>query len=569
MTKLNTIIGLLFIPFMVFADTPPPGTVKAKLQDGAGTPITSTLITGKQGIDVNVISSSGGGTSTVDQGVQGSSSSPWWVNVTNASIPVTGTFFQSVQPVSQSGVWSVGATISNFPATQAVTQSGTWTVQQGTPPWAISAASLPLPSGASTSALQTSGNASLTSIDSKLTSPLTVTGPLTDTQLRASPVPVSGTVTASISGVSTASNQTDGTQLTQLVDMTTAPAGPWVNLNGFNYIPTYGLSDEVSGFGPLGFVSVVGGINSSNLIQEFTLDGSGNLNTAVNNFPATFSVTQGGPFNVEVNQSTAGNLLSTVFQSSGANLHVNVDSAPTTTVIQPTGTNLHAILDSGSVTTVVQGTGGNLHVNVDSAPTTTVTGTVTSNAGTNLNTSLLATSANQTNATQKSQQVDGAGSVVGPNVTISGTNYSPVVLAASATPGAAVVSRSIQIAGSDGTNAQTIKVKTTGAVVVDRIGTSTGQLIRNDYSSVNVTTSAYTTLIASTTNETNHIYVFDSSGQTLFLATGAAASEVNKYYIVPGGNGLIDLNISAGTRISVKAVSASATAGELSLTLLQ
>lgn len=38
--------------------------------------------------------------------------------------------------------------------------------------------------------------ASLASIDSKLTSPITVTGPLTDTQLRATPVPISGTVTA-------------------------------------------------------------------------------------------------------------------------------------------------------------------------------------------------------------------------------------------------------------------------------------------------------------------------------------------------------------------------------------
>lgn len=55
----------------------------------------------------------------------------------------------------------------------------------------VSAASLPLPSGAATAALQTTGNASLSSIDTKLTSPLTVTGPLTDTQLRATPVPVS------------------------------------------------------------------------------------------------------------------------------------------------------------------------------------------------------------------------------------------------------------------------------------------------------------------------------------------------------------------------------------------
>jgi hypothetical protein len=49
--------------------------------------------------------------------------------------------------------------------------------------------------GAATSALQITGNTSLASIDSKLTSPITVTGPLTDAQLRASEVPVSLTST--------------------------------------------------------------------------------------------------------------------------------------------------------------------------------------------------------------------------------------------------------------------------------------------------------------------------------------------------------------------------------------
>lgn len=47
----------------------------------------------------------------------------------------------------------------------------------------ISAVALPLPSGAAT-------EATLLSIDSKLTSPLAVTGPLTDTQLRLTPVPI-------------------------------------------------------------------------------------------------------------------------------------------------------------------------------------------------------------------------------------------------------------------------------------------------------------------------------------------------------------------------------------------
>jgi hypothetical protein len=56
--------------------------------------------------------------------------------------------------------------VSNFPATQPV--SGTVTANAGTGTFAVSAASLPLPAGASTSALQTTGNSSLSSIDSKL-----------------------------------------------------------------------------------------------------------------------------------------------------------------------------------------------------------------------------------------------------------------------------------------------------------------------------------------------------------------------------------------------------------------
>jgi hypothetical protein len=83
--------------------------------------------------------------------------------------------FPAIQAVSQSGTWNVGlnagsnaigsVSVSNFPSTQPV--SGTVTAVQGTSPWvvsgtvtanagtgtfAISAASLPLPTGASTDA---------------------------------------------------------------------------------------------------------------------------------------------------------------------------------------------------------------------------------------------------------------------------------------------------------------------------------------------------------------------------------------------------------------------------------
>jgi hypothetical protein len=68
------------------------------------------------------------------------------------------------QPVSGTVAISGSVTVTG---TVAATQSGTWTVQQGSAPWSVS-----------------DGGGSLT-----------VDGPLTDTQLRATPVPVSGTVT--------------------------------------------------------------------------------------------------------------------------------------------------------------------------------------------------------------------------------------------------------------------------------------------------------------------------------------------------------------------------------------
>lgn len=88
---------------------------------------------------------------------------------------------------------------------------------------------------------------------------------------------------------------------------------------------------------------------------------------------------------------------------------------------------------------------------------------------------------------------------------------------------------------------------------------------RNDYSSVNVTTGAYVTAIASLTNTCSEIEIFDSSGQTLKLAIGAAASEIDQCLIFPGGNGRIPLAIPAGSRISLRAVSANAAVGEIDI----
>lgn len=87
--------------------------------------------------------------------------------------------------------------------------------------------------------------------------------------------------------------------------------------------------------------------------------------------------------------------------------------------------------------------------------------------------------------------------------------------------------------------------------------------VYNLYSGTNVTTAAYVQLVASTTSATSEIEIYDTSGSIIFLATGAAASEVNQIIIPQGGNGRIPLKIAAGTRVSVKAVDVTAATGAL------
>lgn len=102
---------------------------------------------------------------------------------------------QVTQPLPAGSNLIGKATISQGGNDASVSASNALKVDGSAVTQPISAAALPLPSGAATSALQTAGNASLASIDSKLASPMPVTGPLTDAELRATPVPVSGSFT--------------------------------------------------------------------------------------------------------------------------------------------------------------------------------------------------------------------------------------------------------------------------------------------------------------------------------------------------------------------------------------
>lgn len=101
-----------------------------------------------------------------------------------------------------------------------------------------------------------------------------------------------------------------------------------------------------------------------------------------------------------------------------------------------------------------------------------------------------------------------------------------------------------------------------GRVGVSAVGGDVVDKIRHDYTATTVTTGAWVELIASLAASCSEIEIFDSSGETMVIGVGAAASEIEKIYVFPGGNGKVSVQISAGERVAIKAVSASASVGE-------
>jgi hypothetical protein len=83
-----------------------------------------------------------------------------------------------------------------------------------------------------------------------------------------------------------------------------------------------------------------------------------------------------------------------------------------------------------------------------------------------------------------------------------------------------------------------------------------------DYAATNVTTGAWVQLVASVSANVEELQIFDSSGQTLEIGIGAAASEARLFLIPPGGT-VVQAKILAGARVSIRAVSSLAQSGNL------
>lgn len=219
---------------------------------------------------------------------------------------------------------------------------------------------------------------------------------------------------------------------------------------------------------------------------------------------------------------------------------------------------------------------------------TNVTGTVSlpTGAATETTLSALNTKVNadfgvSSGAVRTAAQIGNATGAAAFGAGVTGAQVLRTVLASDQAPTSAAQAWLNKI--TDGTNTAAVKAASTAALATDpalvvaispnnTVSTTTGgkskvNQIYNDYTSTNVTTSAYVQLLATTSATTNLVEVFDSSGQTMILGVGAAGSEVVQFYIIPGGNGKVPLAIPSGSRIAIKALTATASVGYLVINL--
>jgi len=88
------------------------------------------------------------------------------------------------------------------------------------------------------------------------------------------------------------------------------------------------------------------------------------------------------------------------------------------------------------------------------------------------------------------------------------------------------------------------------------------------YAVQNVTTSAYITLINEMPVTVSAIQIADSSGQLLRIAIGLAGQEIDIMTTPISGNIIVPCFILKGSRLSIKAISATASTGFNAISLL-
>lgn len=342
----------------------------------------------------------------------------------------------------QSGAWTTGRTwsllnttdsvnVGNFPSVQPVSQSGAFNITNIT-------GTVSLPTGASTSALQTTGNASLSSIDGKTPAlgqaTMTASVPVViASNQTAIPVTQSGTFTTGRTW--TLANTTDSVAAVQ--------SGAWtVTANAGTNLNTSALALDTSVNG------VLVGQGSSTSGQKGPL-----VQGAVTSSLPTYTAGQTSPLSLTTSGALRTDASATVqpVSQNGAPWSQNITqvlgSAPSSTnglatritngtsFVDPT--QIRALTTSDAVTATQGGAWSTGRTWTLGSGTDSVSAvqsgswTVTANAGTNLNTSLLAldTSVNgillaqgSTTSGQKGPLIQGAVSTSSPTLTTGQTS---------------------------------------------------------------------------------------------------------------------------------------------------
>lgn len=452
------------------------------LHDGAGNSLTSTLLSGKQALDVNI---AGGVTINVA------------LDHTTDNVLVYGNDGTTDRKIKTDASGNTQVVVTNFPATQAVTQS--------TSPWVVSG----------TVAATQSGTWNINNISGTISLPTgaatetTLAGIKTDTDkltfastrllVDGSGVtqPVSGTITANAGTGTFTVGQATGTNLHAVIDsgsitvanatLAVTQSGTWNinNISGTISLPTgAATSAKQPALGSAGTPSAdVLTVQGAVGMIALKVDGSGTTQPVSGTVTANIGTTNGlaldatvSALQVSQGSTTAGQKGGltlgavtavapsyTTAQSSPLSLTLagalRIDGSATTqpvsgtvtanagtgnfTVIQATGTNLHTVVDSGTVT-VNQGTAGalsaawpvslsdgtnllgtNVHpVRIDPTGTTTqpVSGTVTVNIGTTNGLALDATVA-KLNIAQGASLASNTGPMIQGSVTTVAPTY--------------------------------------------------------------------------------------------------------------------------------------------------
>lgn len=89
------------------------------------------------------------------------------------------------------------------------------------------------------------------------------------------------------------------------------------------------------------------------------------------------------------------------------------------------------------------------------------------------------------------------------------------------------------------------------------------------YTDIDGSGGSYFEVIATTTNNIRQVLAFDTTGLYITLAVGGAGSEVVECIIGPGNDQIINVNIPAGSRISIRGTeSTSFSAGSIAFNWL-